>query len=131
MEGLKKLTSTTIYLFFSIGILATSKVVFEEINSGNACPKVKSIPICYVVLSCFILGLFSHVFKLKNYIYFVSIGIAFIIALIATILHLQGKFCCPKTIIKGTPKCYYAIGLFSSLLLLKISHSKAIKKDLM
>ncbi len=127
MKGFKSIISVTIYLFFTVGILGMSRVVLQELNTGTACPKVKEIPICYVIIVCFIAALISHIINKKPYIYFVCIGFSLIVAITATVLHINGNFICPKTIIKGTPKCYYAVALLSSLLFLKILHAKNIK----
>ncbi|SNR14559.1 hypothetical protein [Tenacibaculum jejuense] len=129
MKAFRNLISITIYLFFTVGILAISRVVVEEIKTGNACPKVQQIPVCYVMLSCFVTALTVHILNKKHYLYFITIGFAFLAATLASIMHIKGEFVCPKTIIRGTPKCYYAVGLLFSLLSLKAIHIRDIEKD--
>ncbi|WP_299835346.1 hypothetical protein [uncultured Tenacibaculum sp.] len=129
MKGFKSIISITIYLFFTVGFLGILRAVILQIKTGTTCPKVQEIPVCYVVFACFITALISHVTKKRSYFYFISIGFALLIATTATIMHIKGDFVCPKTLIKGTPKCYYAVALLSSLIILKILHLRDIEKD--
>ncbi|WP_442267532.1 hypothetical protein ACSIGC_07620 [Tenacibaculum sp. ZS6-P6] len=131
MKAFKSLISITIYLFFTVGVLPIINVAIEEMKNGNACPKISNFPLCYIILILFLIALISHITNKMKFIYFTSIGIAFIIATIVSILHMKGDFVCPRTFIKGTPKCYYAVGLLFSLIFLKILHIRDIEKDLM
>ncbi len=122
--------SLVIYFFFTVGILALVRVVVFEIKTGDICPKVLNIPICFPILSFFIIALISHITNKATYLYFICLGLAFLVALTASILHLTGHFTCPLTILKGVPKCYYAVGLLSGLIILKAIQFKEIEKDL-
>lgn len=69
-------------------------------------------------------------YKQGKTLYFIVLGIVFIITRIASTLHISGYFKCPLTILKGIPKCYYSVGLTGSLLLLKNLQFKEIEKGL-
>ena len=124
----KHLISFVIYFFFTVGILALIRTVILELSIGNICPKVLDVPLCFPILTFFIIALISHVTNKATYLYFACIGITFTIALIASTLHILGYFKCPLTILKGVPKCYYAVGLLSGLLILKTIQFKEIEK---
>jgi len=104
---------------FSIGIVGAGLLVYDEIKTTNVCPKLLGIPACYIILSCLIIPFFTHIAKGKNIIYFLFTGIAFIIALIASIMQFTGLGECPKNT-NGTPMCYYSLILFSTLIFLKV-----------
>ena len=70
-----------------------------------------------------------HVFKLNYAVYFGFTGLAFVIALIASIMKITGLGECPKTA-SGTPMCYYSLLIFTSLIVLKILVIKNVGKDL-
>ena len=106
-------------LVFSIGIIGAGLLVYDEIKTTNVCPKLLGIPACYIILTCFTIPFFTHISKGKNSIYFLFTGIAFIIALVASIMQFTGLGECPKTG-NGTPMCYYSLLLFTILIFLKI-----------
>ncbi|WP_348712616.1 hypothetical protein [Tenacibaculum sp. 190524A05c] len=120
--------SLVIYFFFTVGILALTRTVILEIKTGNICPRVLGIPMCFPILTCFIIALITHITSRATYLYFVCIGFSFTVALTASILHIAGYFTCPLTILKGVPKCFYAVGLLSGLLILKTIQYKEIEK---
>ena len=106
-------------LVFSIGIIGAGFLVYDEITTTNVCPKLLGIPACYIILACFLIPFVTHIIKGRNIIYFVFTGIAFIIALVASIMQFTGLGECPKTS-NGTPMCYYSLLLFATLIFLKI-----------
>ena len=110
-------------IVFSIGIIGAGLLVYNEITLTNVCPILLGIPACYVILACFVIPFLVHILKEKNSIYFLFTGIAFIIALIASIMQFTGFGECPKTS-NGIPMCYYSFLLFTILIVLKIYHSK-------
>lgn len=118
---MKKITSLLIWPLAGFGLYGTISLVVMELREGNICPKILSIPACYLILICFVLVLTSHsqLFKDKNWGYFIGAGIAFSIAIIGTIGQLTGMIECPKTT-SGIPMCYLSLAFFSTLLLLKI-----------
>jgi protein-S-isoprenylcysteine O-methyltransferase Ste14 len=124
----KQITSIVIYFFFAVALYAVIGIVISEYKTGTVCPKVFNLPVCYIILVFFLIALFSHITSKASYLYFIFLGIIFIITLIASLLHLTGNFTCPQTVLKRIPKCYYALGLVSGLLILKYLQFKEIEK---
>ena len=106
-----------------MGVYATFGLVWEEIQTGNGCPKIWIIPACVIVLLCFLIPLIAHLLKTHNTLYFIFTALAGAIALVASIMQFSGNAECPKTD-SGTPMCYYSLLLFSSLIILKIYYLK-------
>lgn len=123
---LKKTTYLSILALLIIGLLGAGGLVIEEFKTGEGCPKIMHIPMCLVILICFIVPLISHLLKKWNVLYFLFTGLAGSIALIASIMQFTGNSECPKTA-SGTPMCYYSLLLFSSLIILKTYHLKQTK----
>jgi len=120
---LKKIPYFSILILLIIGVFGAGTLVVEEFKTGEGCPKLLNIPICIVVLICFIVPLAAHLLKKGNRLYFLFTGLAGSIALVASVMQFIGHAECPKTA-SGTPMCYYSLVLFSSLILLKIYHLK-------
>ncbi len=120
---LKKITYYSILIILIIGLLGAGGLVLEEFKTGEGCPKIMGIPMCLVILICFIVPIIAHLLKKWNGLYFLFTGIAGSIALVASIMQFTGHAECPKTA-SGTPMCYYSLLLFSSLIILKIYHLK-------
>jgi hypothetical protein len=116
-------------LFFSIlsilliGLYGAGGLVLEEFKTGEGCPKIMHIPMCVVILVCFIIPFIAHVLKKWILLYFLFTGFAGSIAFIASIMQSIGSAECPKTT-SGTPMCYYSLLFFSSLVFLKIIEIK-------
>ena len=119
-----------IYFFFAVAIKAVLGVVISEYKTGVVCPKLFNFPLCYVILVFFKIAFITHIISKGTYLYYTLLGIIFIITLIASILHITGKFICPQTVLKGIPKCYYALGLVTGLILLKYLQFRDIEKGL-
>lgn len=107
-----------IFFILAIGIIGAGNLVFEEFKTGEGCPKIMHIPICLVILICFIIPFIVHLLKKWNILYFLFTGLACGIALVASVLQFTGNAECPKTA-SDTPMCYYSLVLFSSLILMK------------
>ena len=122
---MKKITVINILIItlFVIGILGTGILVINEFNTGEGCPKFGYIPACYIIFACFVIPFLAHLLKKWNFIYFLGTGLAFIIAVIASIMQFNGNAECPKTS-NGIPMCYYSFLIFSSLILLKVLYIK-------
>lgn len=120
----KKLTYYLILVILIIGIIGAGSLVLEEFKTGDGCPKIMHIPMCLVVLICFIVPLIVHLLKKWNVLYFLFAGLAGSIALVASIMQFTGNAECPKTA-SGTPMCYYSLLLFSGLIILKMYHLKS------
>ncbi|WP_343329435.1 hypothetical protein [Polaribacter staleyi] len=126
---IKKILNYSIFFILIIGILGAGGLVLEEFKTGEGCPKILSIPMCLVILICFIIPLIAHTLKRWNWSYFLCTGFAGAIALLASSMQFIGKAACPKTA-SGTPMCYHSLLIFSSLILLKIvviNYSKKIR----
>lgn len=119
----KKITYYSILVILIIGLFGAGGLVVEEFKTGEGCPKIMHIPMCLVILICFIVPLIAHLLKKWNVVYFLFTGLAGSIALVASIMQFAGNAECPKTA-SGTPMCYYSLLLFSSLFILKIYHLK-------
>ncbi len=124
---IKKILNYSIFFILMIGIFGAGGLVIEEFKTGDGCPKVLGVPMCLVILICFIIPLVVHILKRWNWLYFLFTGIAGSIALFASILQFMEKAECPKTA-SGTPMCYYSLMLFSSLVLFKILEINYNKK---
>ena len=121
----KKITYYSILVILIIGIFGAGGLVLEEFKTGDGCPKILQVPMCLVVLICFMVPLLVHLLKKWNLLYFLFTGLAASIALVASIMQFFGNAECPKTD-SGTPMCYYSLLLFSSLIILKMYHLKSI-----
>jgi len=119
-----KITYYSILVILIIGLFGAGGLVVEEFKTGEGCPKIMQIPMCLVILICFIVPLVAHLLKKWNVLYFLFTGLAGSIALVASIMQFTGNAECPKTA-SGTPMCYYSLLLFSSLIILKIYHFKS------
>jgi len=105
-------------LIFVLGIVGAGELVWKEITIHNVCPKIIGIPTCYIVLLLFIIPFTSHVLKMGNRLFFILIGIGFIIALSASIMQFNEVLDCPKSF-SGIALCYFSLIIFSCLLILK------------
>ncbi|WP_290701482.1 hypothetical protein [Lacinutrix sp.] len=120
---IKKFIYFSILFILILGVFGAGGLVIEEFKTGEGCPKIMHIPMCLVILICFIVPLISHVLKKWNVLYFLFTGLAGSIALVASIMQYTEHAECPKTT-SGTPMCYYSLLLFSSLIILKIYYQK-------
>ncbi len=121
----KQFTYYLILVILIIGINGAGGLVIEEFKTGVGCPKIMYIPMCLVILICFILPLIAHLIKKWNVVYFLFTVLAGTIALVASMMQFAGTAQCPKTA-SSTPMCYYSLLLFSSLTILKIYYLKPI-----
>lgn len=122
----KKITYYSILVILIIGLFGAGMLVVEEFKTGNGCPKILDIPMCLVVLICFVIPLIAHLLKKYNSIYFLFTGLAFLIAIVASVMQFKGLGECPK-LDNGMPMCYLSFALFSALIILKIILIKITK----
>jgi len=122
------LVSSLIYIILVLGLIGSGSLVFEEIRTGEGCPKLWVIPMCMVIFICFLVPFIVQMAKKWNSLYFIFTGLAASIALIASIMQFTGNGECPKTD-SGTPMCYYSLILFSTLIILKIKLSQQLKNS--
>lgn len=114
-----KILSFSIFTILLIGMYGAGGLVVKEFITGQGCPKIMHIPMCVIILICFLIPFLAHLFKKWNRLYFLASGLAASIALIASVMQFLEQAECPKTT-SGTPMCYYSLALFSSVILLKI-----------
>lgn len=110
------LLRVVLYIFFTIGILGSWNLAWNEFIQSDICPQIMWIPACYIIFIFFI-GLFILSFyeKLSIY-YYVLATIPFWIALYWTVFQLIGWVNCPTTT-GWTPMCYISLFLFSGLII--------------
>lgn len=124
---LKNLAYYLIIILLIVGVVGSGSLVWDEVETGNGCPKVWIIPACVIVLICFLVPLITHLLKKYNKIYFAFTGLAFFIAVIASIMQFTGNGECPK-LDSGIPMCYLSFLIFLSLILLKLFLLKQLNK---
>ena len=110
----------TIVSFASIIYLSTSHIVSE-----NICPKIFSIPACFILTPFIFSVLVSHLNLVndKNILFFVGAGITFLIAIIASLSQTNGWAECPKLFDK-IPMCYLSFLTFGTIITLKVIEIK-------
>ena len=126
---MKLLINSLLLVLFGLGIYGASGLVYTEFTEGNGCPSIASIPACLIILICLVFPLISHFINKFNTIYFVLTGIAFSIALFASIRQFFDLGDCPKTS-SGVPMCYFSLLIFTSLILLKYIYIKVLKNKI-
>ena len=118
-----------ILIILVVGIIGAGGLVVEELKTGEGCPKIFQIPMCIVILICFLIPFVAHLIGKWNLLYFIFTGLAGAIGLAASIMQATGNAECPKTS-GGTPMCYYSLVLFTSLIVLKIIYLKSSKRTI-
>ena len=118
-----------LWVLVIFGFLAALKVSIAN-YSGVVCPHFFSIPICYVVVIAYGLMLGSLIVNhngCKHYSFCIGWGIAFLIALLASLAELFGSGgICPSTSgggIRaasqgGVPLCYISLLILIAILVL-------------
>ena len=108
-----------IIVVLSFVIYSSYRLSRKDYRKKNVCPKILSIPACYIVCLFFIAALLGHLFfEAAPYWYFGFLAVPFILALSGTLTELAGKVICPRTR-GGTPMCYLSLGFCSLLIILK------------
>ena len=102
-----------------IGLYGAGGLVMTEIQTGNGCPKIMGIPACVIVMICFLIPLIVHLLKKYHILYFIFTGLAFAIAVVASIMQFNAIGECPK-LDNGIPMCYLSLLIFSILIVLKL-----------
>ena len=108
-----------IILLFIIGLNGTIRLVYAEMTVGAVCPTLLGIPACYIILACFTSSLVAHLYNPTTRYYFIGVGLAWGIAIVASILQWLAILQCPKTD-TGIPMCYISLALFTGLIGLKM-----------
>lgn len=118
---MKTFLNLAIWAVLLFGWYGAGNLTYAEYFRSNICPKLLSVPACYVILAMVLLATSSHTGWLgdKNMLFYLATGLAASLALTGTIGQLSGVVECPKTS-GGTPMCYISLALFGSLILLKL-----------
>lgn len=119
MKVFKKIIWIIISILLVSIIVAVGVLVYRDITYGDVCPKLFDIPACYIILVLLIVPFLVHLLKKNKIYYFIGIGLAFCLALFATLSSVFGTFQCPVTD-AGLPMCFISLLILSSLILLKI-----------
>lgn len=123
---LKKVIHLLITLLLLLGIWGAGRLVIDDIQTGNGCPKIWVIPACLIILICFLIPLIVHLLRRYTFLYFIFTGLAAAIAIVASIMQYTGSGSCPK-LDGGTPMCYLSFILFTTLIILKTTNLKTQK----
>lgn len=121
------------YLLWALviyGFVSVAKVSIDNMN-GLACPSLLSVPVCYVVTLAYGLMLGSLIINhngCKHHFFSVGWGIAFVIALFASLAEFfGGGGVCPSTsgglragAATGIPLCYISLVVLVAILVLFI-----------
>lgn len=128
MISMKKMMFYLILAILLFAIYGAANLSIIDFQKQNVCPKLLSIPACYIVLVCFILVLIAHLWTSSarsSLFYYSILSVPFLMALQGTITELSGTVICPRTS-GGTPMCYLSLALCFTLLILKIIESRIL-----
>lgn len=124
-----KLVDTALWILLAIGFLGALRVSYANFT-GQVCPQIGIVPICYVVLIGYALMILSLIVKndgCMHYFFCVGWGSVFVIALVGSGAELLGGGgVCPTTSggsIRGAssgtiPMCYISLALALLILVL-------------
>ena len=119
-----------LWILVVFGFVSVGKVSIDNMN-GLACPSLFSIPVCYIVTAAYGLMLASLAINhngCKHHFFCIGWGVAFVIALFASLAELfGGGGICPSTSgglraggSSGIPLCYMSLALLIVILILFI-----------
>lgn len=124
---MRKVTYVLIIVVLLFAIYGSFSLSLKDFQLKDVCPKVLTIPACYIVLTFFMLSLITHIFAVgrQSLLYYLFMATPFLLALSGTVTELSGKVVCPRTD-GGTPMCYISLGICSALLILKFIDDKLL-----
>jgi hypothetical protein len=108
-----------------IGLVSTIVLVISELNTPGYCPKIFSVPACYIVCIAFSFVISSYFIDniTVNYLSFiVGATIGFVVAIWFSYTQLYAIQDCPH--IYEIPLCYVSFFLFSVIIALKLLYEK-------
>ncbi len=122
------------------GFLSAGKVSFDNMG-GLACPSLFSVPVCYIVTIAYGLMLGSLIINhdgCKHHFFCAGWGVAFVIALFASLAELfGGGGICPSSSgglragsAAGVPLCYISLAILIAILVLFIKGPYQVACDL-
>lgn len=128
MKQIKAL-DIALWIFLVIGLLGALKISYANFT-GQACPKMWIVPICYLVFLAYALMLGSVIVRhngCKHYFFAIGWSIAFVFALLGSAAEwLGGGGVCPSSSSGGVrgasaggiPMCYISLALTVIILVL-------------
>lgn len=127
---LEKVRTLALWALIVFGLLGAVKISYSNLT-GNPCPHIVFVPICYVVLIAYGLMAISIVTKgdgLTHYFFGIGWGVAFLIALAGSVAEFaMGGGVCPSSgggslragaENTGTPLCYVSLVFLIVILIL-------------
>lgn len=117
-----------ILVLLFIGLFSVIVLSAIQFTSAGLCPPVFGIPACYILLISISLAIISHLNLIndRNLLFFVGVGVTWLIAIYASFNQIYNLLECPKEPIFQTPMCYLSFLLFSLVLVLKIWEIKSV-----
>lgn len=134
----RKIIDIALWLLLGIGFLGAINVSYANF-SGNECPQIGIIPICYVVLVAYALMIVALLLRShsdKYSVFFIGWATAFAIALVGSGAELfGGGGVCPTSSggslfgvsISAVPMCYVSLALTIIILGLFLKASQLIR----
>jgi len=124
------LISYPLWALVIFGFVSVTKVSWDNFN-GVACPSLLSMPVCYIVTIAYGLMLGSLIVNhngCKHHFFCMGWGIAFVIALLASLAEMfGGGGVCPSSSgglragsAAGIPLCYISLAILIAILVLFI-----------
>ena len=99
-----KVLRITILLLSFVAMWGILRISIEEWATGEGCPKLATIPICYIITVLVAILIFAQFtsFRYKLRLFLLGAGIPWAIAIIASYMQYNGITECPKSK-GGTP----------------------------
>lgn len=111
--------SLLIWAVLLFGLYGAGQLSWNNFQDPEGiCPKLLSIPACYIILLFLLTAGVSHLLD-YNPTYWLATGLAAGIAVAGTVGELTGTSSCPQTA-SGTPMCFISLAMFAGLILLKM-----------
>ncbi len=101
------------------GAVSSGLLAFNEIRSGNICPTLGPVPLCYVVFAGYAAMFLAASFGVARYRRAFSFGLApvFALAAVGVVSELIIGDICPQTP-AGVPQCFISLGLICLIFVL-------------
>lgn len=123
----KKTLFYIVVVILSIALYGTFRLVQQEYMLGDQCPKILSIPACYIVLVCFGSALIGHITNrnIGDIIFRIAMVIVTLIAMYGTIGEVFGFAECPKSSL-FIPMCYISLSICISVIWAKYAYQNKV-----
>ena len=100
-----------------LGLYGAISISWLTITEESPCPSVMGIPVCYVILMCYVLialALLNRDSTVQSILFYGPWAVVFVVALLATVFELSNGSTCPKSS-GGFPMCYASL-IYSALI---------------